>query len=441
MPDNARNWAGNLAYSAARLHTPETVDEVRAIVRGSHKARALGSRHSFNQVADTPGDLIALDRLGRVVALDRERGTVTVEGGMRYGQLGAYLHAEGYALHNMASLPHISVAGAVATATHGSGDGNGNLATAVAAMELVTADGEVVALSREEHGDLFRGAVVGLGALGVVTKLTLDIEPTFDVAQEMYLRLPLGELYRHFDAIMAAAYSVSLFTDWHPEHVGRVWLKRRVAPGEALEWPQTFYGALRASEGEGPAENWTEAGGIPGPWHERLPHFRMGFTPSSGDELQSEYFVPREHAVAALRGVGELREQVRPHLMASEVRSVAGDALWLSPGYRGAYIGLHFTWKQDWDGVQRVLPRIEEVLEPLGAVPHWGKLFTMAPQRLRAGFERMGDFQALLRSFDPRGVFRNPFLETYIFGEDQPAPPVSLPQTRRSATLRLRTRT
>ncbi len=414
------NWAGNLTYSAARLHRPTTVEQIQDIIRNSRKAKALGTRHSFNTIADTADDLISLEHLNRVVALDLEQRTVTVEAGMKYGELGAYLHDAGYAVHNMASLPHISVAGACATATHGSGDTNGNLATAVAALELVTGKGDVVTLSRERDGGTFPGAVVGLGALGVVTKVTLDIVPSFTMRQEVYETLARAELTAHFEEIMSSAYSVSLLNDWQHDRVNLVWLKRLVTDTAPTQVAPDLFGAKLAPVDRHPiaelsAENCTPQMGVPGPWHERLPHFRMGFTPSAGEELQTEYFVPRSQAVAALNAVTELHADIAPLLQISEIRTVAADNLWLSPCYRQPCVAIHFTWWKDWAAVKEFLPRLEESLAPFDARPHWGKLFTMPPARLQALYPRLSDFRQLAQSYDPDGKFRNAFLDTYIF--------------------------
>ena len=416
-----RNWAGNYSYSAARLHRPETVEEGQELVRRCSKLKALGSRHSFNSIADTPGDLISLEHLDKIVALDHEALTVTAEAGVRYGQLGEYLHRQGYALQNLASLPHISVAGACATATHGSGDGNANLAASVAALELVTANGELVVLSRERYDDLFSGVVVGLGALGVVTKLTLDIVPTFEVRQDVYENLPLTALEDNFDAVFSSAYSVSLFTDWQSARINQVWLKRRVTQSAPFEAQAAWLEATLAPSDRHPipgisAVNTTKQMGVPGPWHERIPHFRMDYTPSSGEELQSEYLVPRHHAVAALRAISGLREHLAPLLQVSELRTIAADHLWMSPFYKQPCVGIHFTWKKNWREVRRLLPLIEERLAPFDARPHWGKLFTMSPARVAALFERLPDFRELVRSYDPQGKFRNEFLDMHIFG-------------------------
>jgi xylitol oxidase len=419
------NWAGNYAYRAARRHRPETLAELQELVARSSQVRALGTRHSFNDIADTTEDLVSLERFDRVTALDRERRTVTVGAGIRYGTLCGYLHREGYALHNLASLPHISVAGACATATHGSGDQNGNLATAVTALEMVTSDGSLVNLSRERDGGQggpFAGVVVGLGGLGLVTALTLNIVPTYEVRQVVYENLPLARLEQHFEEITSAAYSVSLFTDWQGAHINQVWLKRRVEDN-LTESADEWFGATLARRDLHPlahmsAENCTPQRGVPGPWHERLPHFRMEFTPSSGEELQSEYLLPRQHAVAALNAIHSLREHIAPHLQISEVRTVAADDLWMSPCYRQACVGIHFTWKKDWPAVERLLPLIEERLAPFDARPHWGKLFTMAPERLRSLYPKLQlpEFRRLLRGYDPDGKFRNDFLDRYIGG-------------------------
>ncbi|MCB9101846.1 MAG: FAD-binding protein [Anaerolineales bacterium] len=421
MTEQQHNWAGNYTYSAARWHYPTTVEQLQELVSQGSKLRVLGSRHSFNDIADSPEDLISLERFDHIEPVDPERRTVTIAGGVRYGQLCRQLDREGYALPNLASLPHISVAGACATATHGSGDRNGNLATSVAAMELVTADGAVVVLARDQHPDHFPGAVVGLGGLGVVTQLTLDVIPAFAVRQNVYENLPLARLADHFDAITASAYSVSLFTTWRNGLIEQIWLKRRVEAGDAFEAEPDGFGATPAPTHRHPiralsAVNCTEQMGIPGPWYDRLPHFRLEFTPSSGEELQSEYLIPRPHALTAFHAIDRLRDRVAPLLQISEIRTIAADNLWLSPCYRQDCVSLHFTWKKDWPAVSRLLPLIEAELAPFEARPHWGKLFTLPAARVPSLYPKLPDFQQLLHTYDPQGKFRNAFLDTYIFG-------------------------
>jgi alditol oxidase len=413
------NWAGSYTYSAD-IQTPHSVAAIQDLVRRAATVRALGSRHSFNRIADSSDTLISLARLDRVTSLDRTRRTVTIEGGVRYGRLGAYLHQEGFALHNMASLPHISVAGACATATHGSGERNGNLATAVAAMEIVAADGGLVTVSRETHGEDFNGMVVSIGMLGVITSLTLDVIPTFDVRQDVYENLTLAALDQHFDAIQASAYSVSLFTDWQHQRFNQVWLKRIDSDSDI---GSTFFGATRATANLHPipgisGDSCTPQMGVAGAWCDRLPHFRMDFTPSSGQELQSEYFVPRADAVAALRAIMALGDRIAPHLLVSEVRTIAADDLWMSPCYGQPSVAIHFTWRQNWLEVQSLLSLIEAALAPFNARPHWGKLFTMLPERVRDLYPRLSDFQRLLRAHDPNSKFHNAFVDAHIFGAE-----------------------
>jgi alditol oxidase len=356
-----KNWAQNLTYSTTNIHQPTTRDEIVKIVRSCQKVRALGSRHCFNSIADSNANLISTANLNEIHALDEAAAKVTVGAGIRYGELCEYLHKHGFALPNLASLPHISIAGACATATHGSGVTNGNLATTVSAVEMVTGAGDVILLSREKDPEIFNGVAVNLGALGVVTRVTLDLVEAFDVEQRVYLDLPLAQLAGNFDAIMSAGYSVSLFTDWQTELVNQVWIKNVVRDPSQPEHVPDFFGARAAKESVHPiielsAVNCTQQMGVRGPWYDRLPHFRMGFTPSSGDELQAEYFVPRANAVKAIHAVAELRNQLKSYLMISEIRTIAADDLWMSPAYHQDSVAFHFTLKQDITGVAGLLP-------------------------------------------------------------------------------------
>ena len=422
LPDTIlKNWAGNLQYSTERLSTVSSPQEIKSFVKQHAKFKVLGTRHCFNRIADSTEQFLSLKPGDELLGLNADARTVTVPAAMTYGRLCPLLHSRGFALHNLASLPHISVAGSCSTATHGSGDKNGNLATAVSAMELVTAEGDLLQLSRQNDGEKFAGAVVGLGAIGVITKVTLNIQPAFMVRQFVYENLPLDQLKDHFDAISSAAYSVSLFTDWRKRSFNEVWIKARTDAAEAFAAPSEFFAASPATKNLHPiaelsAENCTEQMGVPGPWYERLPHFRMGFMPSAGKELQSEYFVPRQHAVEAILAVERLHEQVSPHLLISEIRTIAADDLWMSPCYRQACVTIHFTWEQDWPAVRKLLPIVEKELAPFQARPHWGKLFSVSPAYLRSVYEKLPDFVRLCQAFDPRGKFRNEFLNANIFG-------------------------
>ncbi|PYT26505.1 MAG: FAD-binding protein [Acidobacteria bacterium] len=419
-PQKLTNWAGNLSYSTDNVHEAASVEQIRSVLRSREKVKVLGTCHCFNSIADSRHNLLSLKPMHEVVALDAGASTVTVDAGITYGQLCPYLDSKGFALHNLASLPHISVAGACSTATHGSGEKNGNLSTAVSAFEIITAAGDLVKLSRKSDGEVFRGAVVGLGALGVITRITLDIQPTYAMRQYVFENLPLAQMKEHFDEILSSAYSVSLFTDWQKQRINELWIKSRVEHGQAFAAPPEFFGAKLATRNLHPitelsAENCTEQMGVPGPWYERLPHFRMGFTPSAGKELQSEYFVPRCNALDAILAVERLRDQVTPHLLISEIRAIAADDLWMSTCYRQPSVTIHFTWKQDWPAVRRLLSVIEKELSTFQPRPHWGKLFTLPPADLRSRYEKLPDFIKLAAKYDPKGKFRNDFLNTNLF--------------------------
>lgn len=415
------NWAGSFEYGTGNVFYPKTLEEVQEIVKKCEKIRVIGSRHSFSKIGDSVDNLICLENLNKLVSLDTVNNTVTVEGGMKYGQLCEYLHEKGYALNNLASLPHISIAGSIATATHGSGVTNESLSSSVSAIELVKANGEVVVLSRAKHGDIFKAAVVGLGGFGVITKVTLDLEPTFDIQQTVYLNLPMSALENNFKEIASCAYSVSFFTNWKNKTINEVWIKSKVDKKTPIKLEPEFYGAKLATNKMHPvetqdAEPCTDQLGVPGPWYERLPHFKMRFNPSTGAELQSEYFVPIEHAYEAIMALETLGDKINPHVLVTEIRTVKADDIWMSPAYKMDCIGIHFTWKQEWEAVKKLLPMIEAVLEPLRARPHWAKLFALPPRKVQSRYEKMREFKELMKRFDPTSKFRNKFMDTYIFG-------------------------
>lgn len=396
----ATNWAGNVAFTAGQVHRPASVEEVRGLVEGAPRVRALGTAHSFSTIADSPGVLVSLAEVPPDPVL--EAGTVSVGAGIRYGELSTWLHERGYALHNLASLPHISVAGACATGTHGSGAGNGCLSTAVTALDLVTAAGDLRTLDGED----LAAAAVNLGALGIVTRVTLAVEPSYEVRQYVYDGLPWLGLTANLDQIMASGYSVSVFTDWM---ASQVWAKLRA------DQPVPDLSALGAQPADAPrhpiaghpADSCTEQLGVPGPWHHRLPHFRLEFTPSSGDELQSEFLIPREAAPDALAALHEIADRIAPALQVSEIRAVAADTLWLSPAYGRDSIALHFTWISDAAVVMPVLAEVEQCLAPYDPRPHWGKIAT-----IRGSYPRWAEFQDVRASLDPTGKFGNDYLDS-----------------------------
>ncbi|MFH9083958.1 FAD-binding protein [Streptomyces sp. NPDC017673] len=406
------NWARTVTYAAREFHRPRTPEELAALVAGSARVRILGSGHSFNRIADPGPDgiLVSTAGLPQTIDVDTAARTVRVSGGVRYAELARTVHAHGLALSNMASLPHISVAGSVATGTHGSGVTNGPLAAAVREVEMVVADGTTETIGRDDAR--FAGAVTSLGALGAVTALTLDLEPAYEVEQRVYTELPLDGL--DFETVAAAGYSVSLFTDWRRPGFRQVWVKRRTdRPAVDFPWAAPATEPLHPVPGM-PAVNCTEQLGAPGPWHERLPHFRAEFTPSSGEEIQSEYLLPRPSALGALHAIDGIRETVAGVLQTCEVRTVAADAQWLSPAHGRDSVALHFTWVKDETAVLPVVRRLEEVLEPFDPRPHWGKVFQIPPAALRGRYARFADFRDLVRALDPSGTFANAFVRDLL---------------------------
>jgi alditol oxidase len=400
------NWAGNVTFGAARFHRPASVAELCDIVGSAEKVRALGTRHSFNDIADTTGDLVSVAGLPPVIDVDSEQGTVRVSAGLRYGEVAPRLHAAGWALPNLGSLPHISIAGACATGTHGSGDLNGNLATAIVGLELVTASGDIV------DRDDVAACAVGLGALGVVTHLTLRLRSTFDIGQYVYDGVPVPSDPAGVEELFGAGYSVSLFTDWSGH--SQAWVKGPHGQPAPRWLGGTLADGPRHPIPGMPTGNCTQQLGVKGPWYERLPHFRLEFTPSAGDELQSEYLVPRVRAVEALAAIDAIADRVAPVLQISELRTVAADGLWLSTAYGRDSLAIHFTWIRDADAVLPVVAAVEEALRPVEPRPHWGKVFGVPGAVLMDHYERAGDFAALARDLDPHAKFRNPYLDAIL---------------------------
>ncbi len=411
-----RNWAGNVTYRAGAVEHPSSVAGVREMISRGGPLRVLGTRHCFNDIADTAGILFALDKVPLEIEVSEDRNSVRVSSGARYGDIAPVLEAEGLALSNLASLPHISVGGAVATGTHGSGDRIGSLSSTVRALTILTAGGEIRRLARGDTD--FNGAVVSLGALGVVLDLTLDVEPTYRIAQHVYDRPRWDMVLESLDAVTGAGTSVSVFSRWQDaDTADQIWVKQR-QPDERAQERAELMRRLGATIADGPRHPiigvdpvaTSEQGGVAGPWFQRLPHFRLEFTPSAGAELQSEYLVPRADAVAAIEALRSLADRIAPLLLVNEVRTVRADDLWLSSSYGTDAVGLHFTWRPDEAGVRALLPEIEAAL-PATARPHWGKVFTLDGAEVRSRYPRWDDFATLRDELDPERRFVNAYLE------------------------------
>ncbi|MCW2494826.1 FAD-binding protein [Jatrophihabitans sp.] len=408
-----RNWAGNVTFGAEAYEAPTSLPELQQLVASARRVRVLGTGHSFNRLADTSGVQVSLTKMPPEIEIDSQRRQARIAAGLRYGDFVRRLDRAGLALPNLASLPHISLAGACATGTHGSGDSTQVLASSVRAVELVTADGELLTI--DASCSAFPGSVVALGSLGVVHALHLDLVDTFDIAQTVYVDAELRAVVDELDYLLAAAYSVSVFTDWQPAGRTQVLVKRALGDAAPLA------GGLGHAAGEprhplpgvDPRATTEQLGG-PGPWYARLPHFRLDFTPSLGDELQSELFVSRSDAPAAIATVIALRDVVAPVLQVSEIRSIRADNLWLSPAYARDTVALHFTWVRDEPAVRAVMTQVEAALAPFDARPHWGKVFTARPAEVASRYPRFDDFRALAQRLDPARTFGNDYLDAYL---------------------------
>ncbi len=409
------NWSGTYTYRAASVARPESISDLAALIRAASRIRPLGTRHAFNDVADVDGWQVNVAALTSWIEIDASARTATVNAGLSYAEIAPVLHAAGFGLPALASLPHLSVAGACATASHGSGHGIGNLATQVSALEFVDGTGTVRTLSRAGDPDTFPGAVVSLGALGAVTSMTLDLVPTYDVAQTVRLSLPAAVFVDRFAEITGAAYSVSCFTRWI-DIVDQVWCKVRVGdrpPDETLftEAPPADVD-VHPVPGGSPADC-TPQRGVPGPWHERLPHFAAGRTPSFGDEIQSEFFVdasaaPPPRSPCSGSAAGSLRP-CASRRCAPSPRTTSGSAppaaaTWSASISRGSATSRWCCRRWSWS---------KRTLEPFAPVPHWGKVFTArtAPQDTDdPRFAMLGAFAALADRYDPDRRFVNDFL-------------------------------
>jgi len=407
-----KNWSGTVTFQDSKTLAPKSVDELAKIVASEAKIRARGSAHCFNAMADTNAVSVTFENMSQEIVLDKDRATVTVPAGMKYGELAVALHDRGWALHNMASLPHISVAGAIATATHGSGVGNGNLATAVRGLEIVLPDGNIKTVTSQDPD--FAGFVVGLGLIGIVSKVDLAIEPTFNVEQTVYRGMSRETYAANLDEIMSLAYSVSYFTTWAAAGGGEVWAKFR----SGSKAPTGLFEAYPATSNRHPLpglnpEPCTEQMAVSGPWHLRLPHFKMEFTPSAGDEIQSEFFVDRTYAPAAIAALEKIAPQINEVLWVTEIRAIAADELWMSPHYQRDSIGIHFTWKKV-DAVYEFVKVVEAVLAPFKYRPHLGKVFSASPEYLKSVMPKMDDFIKLVQQIDPANKFGNAFTDNLL---------------------------
>ncbi len=402
-----QNWSKNVDFNDRGYLQPESLAELQELVRNNAKLRARGTAHCFNEIANTSSYAINLSKMPQTIEINPESNSVTVAAGLKYGELAPVLHQQGWALNNLASLPHISIAGSISTGTHGSGIKNQNLANQVLSFDLVTAEGELRHVDRTNPA--FNALVVGLGLGGIVYQYELKIEPTFKIRQVIYPEIPLDVLQRSFDQIMGTAYSVSYFTDWGNDQFGNLWCKFR--DDEVI--PERIGGMAKADKKYHPIPSvdpvaCTEQLGVSGFWHERLSHFKLDFTPSVGEEIQTEFFVDRKDAAAAIEAVSKLGAEISPLLWITELRTITADDLWLSGAYQRDTLAIHFTWKKD-DAIYSVIEKVETALRPFNYRPHWGKVFTADAQYLKSVYPKMSEFKALVEALDPTKKFENSF--------------------------------
>jgi xylitol oxidase len=402
-----QNWSKNVDFNDRAFLQPESLAELQELVRSNQKIRARGTAHCFNEIANTSSYAISLAKMPKNIEVSAPTNSVTVSSGLTYGELAPVLHNQGWALNNLASLPHISIAGSISTGTHGSGIKNQNLANQVLSLDIVTAEGELRHIDRANPA--FNALVVGLGLGGIVYQYELKIEPTFEIRQVIYPEIPLDVLQRNFDQIMGTAYSVSYFTDWSSAQVGNLWCKFR--DSEVI--PESVGGSANADKKFHPIPSvdpvaCTDQLGESGDWHQRLSHFKLEFTPSVGEEIQTEFFVDRKDAAAAIEAISKLGEEITPLLWITELRTIAADDLWLSGAYQRDTLAIHFTWKKDL-AIYPVIEKVEAALRPYNYRPHWGKVFTADGKYLSSVYPKMSEFKALVEALDPASKFENTF--------------------------------
>ncbi|WP_370107515.1 FAD-binding protein [Nocardioides sp.] len=418
------NWAENRQLTPREIVSPCSIDELRHTVAAADAVGVIGITHSFTDVFNDRGTLVRLDQMPRDVVIDDERGTAVVAAGVAYSELAQILHARGWAVANLPSLPHVTVGGAVSTGTHGSGVRLRGLADSVQAVRYVIGNGEMRLFSRTQDRETFYGSVVALGALGVAVDYTIALIPSFEVSQSVLTDLTVDDLERDVADMLASAYSVSVFTDWSENT--SVFLKESSGAtdrrGKGARW---VGGVLAESQvphvpGE-TTDGMTPQLAEPGPWFERLPHLLASAILAARTELQSEYFVPAEAGESAIRALRGRAQEFSGCLQVSEVRAVRADEHWLSPAYGRDTISLHFTWRWDPAAVTEVIPVVEETLRPFNPRPHWAKLHELAPEYLAGEYPQLGRFHDLVSEVDPIGKFRSPLVARLLDVAGSPA--------------------
>jgi L-gulono-1,4-lactone dehydrogenase len=425
-----QNWAGTAAAEPARRYLPRTAESIADAVKEAGSAgltvRALGSGHSFTPAAATSGAALDLSGWTGIVTADAESGLVTVRSGTTIRALNAALDVLGLAMPNLGDIDAQTIAGAICTGTHGTGARLGGLATQVEALELVLADGSLVSCSATRHPEMFAAARVGLGALGVISTVTLRCVPAFTLAADER-PMPLAEVTARFEEFAADNDHFEFY--WFP--YGRnalVKRNNRVAPGgrgmpawrrfwEYDVMENAAFGALCRTGRAVPALirplNRLAAATLSERSYSDSSH-RVFVTPRRVRFVESEYAVPRESVLDVLaelrRAVGRLAS---PVMFPVEVRVAASDDIWLSTGYgrRTAYVAIHQYVGLPYQEYFRVF---ESIAAAVDGRPHWGKLHTLDAGRLASLYPRFADFLRVRDQADPERRFTNPYLDQVL---------------------------
>ena len=411
-----QNWAKNITFSSQNYIEIENLTQLQKVIESSNKLKVVGTSHSFSEIADTTGTLISLKNLDSEIEIDEKSQTVKVSAGTSYANLAKYLEKNGWALSNLASLGEISIAGAVMTGTHGSGSNNKVLSDSVVAIEMILSSGDKFVIDRKNFAQ-FSGFVVSFGALAVFTKLTLKIVRSFSVKQVVYENVPIQSVLENFNEIFDRPYSASYFSNWSPKNTGQIWMKF-LDDDKYPELQSKAYGGNLALSNQHPVKvndpgNCTEQMGVAGKWLFRLPHFRLNSSPASGDEVQTEYLVDRDHVQGYINELTKIGEDIAARVYATEIRTISSDDLWLSGAYGRETVGFHFTWKKSPE-VKDFLPEIENILGKNNGRPHWGKLFSTPRAQLIDRYPMYEEFRQLIQKYDSGNKFRNKFIEQYF---------------------------
>lgn len=427
-----QNWGRSASVRPVRVERPRSPEGVQRAVKAAQAqgltVKAVGAGHSFTGIAVAPGVLLELDDMQGLVSADAGSGLVTVLGGTRLHRMPGLLAPYGLAMQNLGDIDRQSIAGAIATGTHGTGKGFGGIATQVRGLTLVTAEGEFLRIDAERNADMLSGAVVGLGALGIVVEVTLQCVPAF-LLHAVDSRVPIDDALETLHERAADADHLEFY--WHP-HTDVALMKTQTRlPESAARHPipmlrrwvdetvlsNGVFGAYCAASRIAPA--------IIPPFN-RLAVRLTGhaeYTDRSHRVLvhdravrfrEMEYAIPADDVVPAVQAIRKLIDQRGWRIeFPIEVRFAAADDLWLSTAYGrdSAYVAVHRYWRAD---PRAYFDAVEQIMLDLGGRPHWGKLHSLDDEQLRARYPRFDDFLALRNRLDPGRLFGNRHLERVL---------------------------